>query len=56
MSAPDPISCAGGCKRSVEDAAAATRAGWEYLQISRRWRCMNCWRELQAVNSPKDDA
>jgi len=51
QSDPDPITCAAGCKRTAADETAATAAGWEHLPISRRWRCPQCWRELQAINS-----
>lgn len=51
---PDPISCAAGCKRIVADEQAAEKAGWELLPITGRWRCPVCWRELQAVNKPRD--
>lgn len=44
---PDLISCSAGCKRAVEE---PEKVGWEFLPISRRWRCPDCTRELDQVN------
>lgn len=41
------ISCSAGCKRQVEDPA---QAGWWFLEISSRWRCGACDRELRAAS------
>jgi hypothetical protein len=53
--APDPVSCAAGCKRTAQD---PEKAGWSCLQItSGRWRCGDCERELwQARNMPGTEA
>jgi hypothetical protein len=47
---PDPIFCAAGCKRSVADESEAVAKGWECLEITNRYRCPQCWRELREVN------
>lgn len=49
------IVCSDGCKRNVPDEKGASNAGWEFLPIARRWRCVTCWRELRAVNQSKTD-
>jgi len=46
------VVCSAGCKRSVElPQDGTTPPGWEQLQITNRWRCMQCYRELDAGNS-----
>lgn len=48
--APDPVSCAAGCKRTADN---PEQAGWTCLQITGRWRCGQCERELWAArNTP----
>jgi hypothetical protein len=49
---PPKVSCSAGCKREVL-LSEAERTGWENLPITGRWRCPQCWRELQAINAPK---
>jgi len=44
------VTCSAGCKREVL-LSQVGHAGWENLPITGRWRCPQCWRELQAVNS-----
>lgn len=44
MDAPT-ISCSAGCKRSVL-AADILGSGWYYLEITGRYRCQACTREL----------
>lgn len=46
----DAITCRDGCKRSVEDMKAASAAGWQYLDIQKRWRCPECMRALDEAN------
>lgn len=46
---PATISCAGGCKREWP-AAHIAKSGWDLLPISGRYRCIQCWKELQQVN------
>lgn len=50
---PDPIPCSAGCKRSVADMAEALAKAWTFLQITNRWRCPACTRELEEANKPK---
>lgn len=50
----EPVSCAGGCGKVVPDDTAAEAAGWEFLPISRRYRCGQCTRELQEASKPKE--
>jgi hypothetical protein len=47
MTAP-PIPCSAGCKRSVP-AADILGSGWYYLEITGRYRCPTCTRELVAA-------
>lgn len=49
MDKSETIYCAGGCKRYVADQKDAELKGWDFLPITRRWRCSTC----QAVNKPK---
>jgi len=44
------VGCSAGCMRSIPE-SQTSHAGWENLPITGRWRCPQCWRELQAVNS-----
>lgn len=48
--AKDPIACAAGCKRTVADEDEATAKAWEFLPITKRYRCPACRRELYQVN------
>lgn len=50
MSQPQ-VSCSAGCKRTAElPNDANPPPGWEQLEIaSGRYRCMHCWRELNAA-------
>jgi hypothetical protein len=47
---PQRISCCDGCKRSVADMAEAQQQAWRYLEITKRYRCATCARELDAAN------
>jgi hypothetical protein len=47
---PEPLPCAAGCKRTVEDEAAASAAGWSFLPVTARYRCPHCERELKAAD------
>lgn len=47
----DPIGCQDGCKRTVKDRSEAEAKAWTYLEISRRWRCPQCVRDLEQANN-----
>lgn len=46
------VSCTDGCGRTLLDAETAGRSGWHSLQITGRWRCPACARELASANAP----
>lgn len=46
----DPIRCCDGCGRSVSNQPEAENKAWHFLQISKRWRCPACARELAQAN------
>jgi hypothetical protein len=48
------VVCSAGCKSEIPADETSLR-GWENLPITGRWRCPQCWRELQAVNAPRGD-
>lgn len=44
------IVCSAGCKRTAilpEDGRMPD--GWDFLAITNRWRCVQCWRDLNAA-------
>lgn len=44
------VVCSAGCKRSTVLTPEGTApAGWEQLPLSGRFRCMQCFRELDAA-------
>ena len=47
----DPIRCCDGCKRSVADVSEALAKAWTCLEITGRWRCPDCRRELAEANA-----
>lgn len=47
--ADERIYCRDECGRNYP-AASIESSGWEYLQIQRRWRCVECWRALRMAN------
>lgn len=47
----DPIRCCDGCKRPVADQSEAEAKAWAFLEISKRWRCPSCARELAQANA-----
>lgn len=47
----DPIRCCDGCGRAVADQAEAEAKAWHFLEISKRWRCPACARELVQANA-----
>lgn len=53
MNKPEPIRCCDGCKREVADMDDALAKAWRFLEISKRWRCPDCARELAAANRPR---
>lgn len=44
------IGCRDGCGRRV-GADVIEQSGWIYLEIQKRWRCPDCWRELEQANA-----
>lgn len=44
------IGCRGGCGLKMADDDAASQAGWNYLEITKGWRCGTCERELRAAS------
>lgn len=45
------IACSTGCKRTaLLPENGNPPDGWEQLQITSRWRCPHCYRELTAAN------
>ena len=48
---PAEIGCASGCGRKATPADLSLK-GWSLLPISGRYRCPQCWRDLQRVNAP----
>lgn len=47
------IYCNDGCKRGVEP-EDLSNAGWSWLPITNRYRCVDCWRALREANAPKE--
>lgn len=47
---PEPVRCRDACGAVVADEPEAGRAGWQFLEIQKRWRCPQCMRELLQVN------
>lgn len=43
------VSCRGECGKTHPDEAAAEHAGWNYLWITKGWRCGDCARALHAA-------
>lgn len=52
----DPINCCDGCGRKVADMSEAQAKAWHYLEISKRYRCPACARELDEVNRRSAEA
>jgi len=47
---PDPkIYCNDGCKRGMLPTEIES-SGWQLLQITQRYRCVDCCRELREAN------
>ena len=46
----DPIRCTDGCGANVKDESEAQAKAWQYMEISKRYRCPQCRRDLQQVN------
>lgn len=51
----DQLVCSSGCKRTATDLADASSKGWSLLEISQRWRCPTCTRELEAASQGEFD-
>ncbi|WP_398498153.1 hypothetical protein [Variovorax sp.] len=47
----DPIRCSDGCGRTVAGQSDAEAKAWTFLEISKRWRCPTCARELALANA-----
>lgn len=52
----DPINCCDGCGCKVADASEAEAKAWRFLEISKRYRCPACARELDEVNRRNQEA
>lgn len=48
------IACRDGCGRTVHEDDVES-SGWEYLPIQKRYRCVECWRQLKKVNERSSD-
>ena len=48
---PEPLRCQDGCGSTVKDTSEAEAKAWTFLTISKRWRCPNCRRALDTVNT-----
>jgi rubredoxin len=46
----EPLRCTDACGRTVADMSEAEAKAWRFLEISKRWRCPACTRELDAAN------
>lgn len=46
----EPLRCCDGCGRTVADTAEAEAKAWQFLEISKRYRCPQCVRDLNRVN------
>lgn len=55
-STANAIGCTDGCKRTVANMDEALAKAWRFLEISKRWRCPACVRELDVANQPKEPA
>jgi hypothetical protein len=45
------IRCCDGCGDSVADMSEAQAKAWRHLQITGRYRCPKCVKELEAANT-----
>ena len=43
------VYCNDGCKRGVEPEELES-SGWQWLPITNRYRCVECWRSLKKAN------
>ena len=50
MTMDESIGCSSGCGRRVEDLDEGLQKGWEFLPITQRYRCPQCYRDLKAVS------
>jgi hypothetical protein len=46
---PPPIGCRDGCGATATDEQAAQDCAWDYLNISKAWRCPVCSRALRGA-------
>lgn len=44
-----PVSCNDECGRRVPRCELGNE-GWEWLPITNRYRCVDCWRALKEIN------
>ena len=47
----DVIHCCDGCGTIVSDEDEARADHWEYLAITKRWRCPRCAHALAQINT-----
>lgn len=47
----DAIRCRDACGAHVADMDEALAKAWTFLEISKGWRCPDCARELNRVNT-----
>lgn len=47
------VRCRDECGNSMPE-SLLWHAGWEYLPIQNRYRCVECWRSLRQANSMED--
>lgn len=50
MDEDEVITCRDGCKRAVATPEEAEAAGWQFLEVQKRWRCPDCHAELEKIN------
>ena len=46
-----PVTCRDSCGVEVATEKEAEDAGWQHLEIQKRWRCPACWQALRNVDS-----
>lgn len=47
------VRCQDGCGSKADDMQQAEAQGWEFLVISKRYRCPACRQALDLVNHPE---
>lgn len=46
----EPLRCTDGCGANVKDESEAQAKAWQYMEITKRYRCPRCRLELDKVN------